>query len=458
MEPVGRPATDLAAAVRAGEVTAVEVARAHLDHLAAVEHRLGAFVAVRRRAALEDAEAVDAHPDRSSLPLAGVPVAVQDVVDVKGEPTRYGSRAVSADAASAADELVVRLQDAGAIVVGKTRTPEFELWATSDDPDGVAISPWDPTRSAGGSAGGAAAAVAAGVAPLALAADGLGSVRIPAAACGTVGLKPGAPLLPKMRRGEHHWFGLGRFGPIATTVADAALMLDVLAGTTHHRSVAPVDRRLKVAVSWATALPTLVSRAWIEAAIEGGRLFNHAGHEVVHANPPYDQQLVRGGMSRWLAAAAADVEALDADPERLQARTRSHMTSADRAAPVLQVREEDAEHARERLLPFLDEHDVVVTPTLTRTQGAAVPWHERSWTANAASTIPAATYAGPWNLADLPVAAVPVWHDDGRPLSVQVVGGPGREELVLAVAAQLEQLAPWTRHAPGWGVPVGSGS
>lgn len=457
MQPVGRPATDLAAAVRAGEISAVEVTRAHLEHLADVEHRLGAFVSVRRRAALEEAEAVDAHPDRATLPLAGVPVAVKDTVDVAGEPTRYGSRAVPAHAAEKDHDLVARLREAGAVIVGKTRTPELELWATSDDPDGVAVSPWDPTRSAGGSSGGSAAAVAAGVVPLALSADGLGSSRTPAACCGVVGVKPGPPLLPQMVGGQQHWFGLGRFGALATTVADAGLMLDVLADSTVHRSVAPVDRRLKVAVSWATALPTVVSRAWIEAAIECGRLMNHAGHEVAHADPPYDQQMVRAAMGRWLAAAAFDVEHLGADPDRLQPRTRSHIANAERASSVLAVRDEDLDHARERLLPFLEDHDVVVTPVLTRTQGAAVAWHERSWTANAANSIPAATYPGVFNIADVPVVAVPVWHDAGRPLSVQIAAGPGREELVLSVAAQLEQMAPWTRHAPGWGVPSGTG-
>ena len=454
MQLVGRTATDLAARVRAGEVSAVEVTRAHLDHLAAVEHRLGAFVSVRRRAALEDAEALDSRPDRGSLPLVGVPVAVKDVVDIAGEPTRYGSRALVASPAEKDDDVVTRLKEAGAVVLGKTRMPELGLWTNADDPDGIAVSPWDPTRSAGGSSGGSGAAVTAGIVPLALASDGLGSVRIPAACCGAVGIKPGSPLAPEMFGDEHHWFGMSRFGPIATTVADAALMLDVLSGVTAHREVAAVDRRLKVAVSWATALPTVVSRTWIEAAIECGRLLNHAGHEVVHADPPYDQQMVRAAMARWLAGAVADVERLGLDPERLQVRTRSHLGNAERAASVLPVREEDAERARGRMLPFLEEHDAVVTPVLTRTQAAAVAWHERSWTANAAVSIPSATYPGVWNLVDVPVIAVPVWHDDGRPLSVQIAAGPGREELLFSIAAQLEQLAPWARHAPGWGVPT----
>ncbi|MCA1782138.1 MAG: amidase [Intrasporangiaceae bacterium] len=198
MQFVGRPATELAHAVRTGEVSAVEVVRTHLDHLADVEHRLEAFVSVRRRSALEDAEAVDARDDRASLPLAGVPVAIKDVMDVAGEPTRFGSAATPTTPAAEDDPVVARLREAGAIVIGKTRCPELSLWGTSDDQAGTTVSPWDPTRTAGGSSGGSGAAVSAGIVPIALATDGLGSVRIPAARRGQ-----GRPSLRPVERAGH---------------------------------------------------------------------------------------------------------------------------------------------------------------------------------------------------------------------------------------------------------------
>lgn len=453
MQLVGRPATELAAAVRAGETTATEVVRAHLDHLAEVEHRLEAFVSTRRRAALDEAAMVDARDDRFALPLAGVPIAIKDVVDVSGEPTRYGSRATSDEPAVHDHPIVKRLRKAGAVVVGKTRCPELSLWGTSDDVDGVTVSPWDPTRSAGGSSGGSGAAVGAGIVPLALGSDGLGSVRIPAAACGAVGIEPGTYLAGVELGGQPHWFGMSRFGPIATTVADAALMLDVIAGSTSLRDVRPVDRELSVAVSWKTPSPgVVVTSAWREAALEAGRLLNHAGHTVVHEDPPYERQTVQAVIARWTQGAGADVAALDLDVDELQPRTRAHVGAGERLARVAPVREEDAVRWRERVAPFFEEYDVLITPAFARAQPAANAWHTKPWAANIAANLSAFPFLAAWNLADVPAAVVPLWEDGGRPLAVQIVAGPGREELVLSVAAQLEALVPWARHAPGWGV------
>jgi amidase len=450
---LGRPATDLAAMVRAGETTATEVVGAHLDHLAEVEHRLGAFVSTRPRAALDEAAMVDAREDRFALPLAGVPIAIKDVVDVSGEPTRYGSRATSAELALHDHPVVRRLRKAGAVVVGKTRCPELSLWGTSDDVDGVTVSPWDPTRSAGGSSGGSGAAVGAGIVPLALASDGLGSVRIPAAACGAFGIEPGTYLAGVQLGGQPHWFGMSRFGPIATTVADAALMLDVIAGSTSLRDVRPVDHELSVAVSWKAPAPgVVVTSAWREAALEAGRLLNHAGHTVVHEDPPYERQTVQAVIARWTQGAGADVAALDLDVDELQPRTRAHIGAGERLARVAPVREEDAVRWRERVAPFFEQYDVLVTPAFARAQPAASAWHTKPWAANIAANLSAFPFFAAWNLADLAAAVVPLWEDGGRPLAVQIVAGAGREELVLSVAAQLETLVPWARHAPGWGV------
>ncbi len=456
MQLVGRPATEIAAAVRDGRVRAVEVVRAHLDHLAEVEHRLGAFVTVRRRAALDEAEAVDARDDRDRLPLAGVPVAVKDVVDIVGEPTRHGSLATSEELVSTDDEVVRRLREAGAVVLGKTRCPELSLWGTSDDPTATAVSPWDPTRSAGGSSGGSGAAVAAGVVPLALADDGMGSIRIPAAANGAIGIRPGADLAPAMLRGESRWFGMTRFGPIATTVEDAALALDVIAGTDHLRHLTELPNRLRVAVSFRPPTPgVMVSSAWREAALEAGRLLNHAGHDVHREDPPYHPSAVQAALSRWTQGAVRDVELLDLDRDDLQSRTRSHLSRGEQFARVRPVDPEDAVDWRTRVAPFLREHDVLITPAFARAQPAATPWHTKTWVANVAANLSAYPFIGlgMWNLADVPAAVVPLWQDGGRPLSVQVIAGQGREALVLAVTRLLESLVPWDRHAPGWGVP-----
>lgn len=452
MEHVGRTAVEFARRVSTGECSARSVVQEHLEHLAEVEHRLGAFVTVRREAALAEADAVDQHPDRSTLPLAGVPVAVDDAIDVAGEPTRHGSLATSQEPASADDPLVRRLKDAGAVILGKTRGPELSLWGTSDDPTATVVSPWDPTRGAGGSSGGAAAAVSAGVAPLAVGTDGLGSVRIPAAACGVVGFRPGAPHLGVELGGRPHWFGMTRFGPLATTVADAALLTEVLSGARFALDAA-LSEPLDVAVSWRAPAPGVtVSNAWREAALEAGRLLHHAGHEVTRADPPYDRATVQAVVARWTQGAGADVATLELDPELLQPRTRAHIAAGERLAKVAEVADDDVLRWRERLAPFFAEHDVLLTPAFARAQPSATAWHTRPWAANIAANLSAFPFTAAWNLADIPSAVVPLWEEGGRPLSVQIVADVGREDRVLAVAALLGSMVPQPRHAPGWGV------
>ncbi|MFP4310751.1 MAG: amidase [Nitriliruptoraceae bacterium] len=458
MTLVGRSAVELADLVASGEVSARTVVEAHLARIRVVDRRLGAFVATRAQAALQEADAVDEHPDRSALPLAGVPVAVKDVLDVAGLATRHGSLATSATPAVADDPLVARLKQAGAIVVGKTRCPELSLWGTSDDPTATVVSPWDPTRSAGGSSGGSAAAVAAGLVPVALGTDGLGSVRIPAAACGTVGLRPGAPHLGCEVDGTPHWFGMTRFGPFATTVGDAARLADVLSGGTRFEQVTEPPAPLDIAVSWRPPAPGVtVSGAWREAALEAGRLLHHAGHDVTRADPPYDRSLVPAVVARWTQGAAADAAHLGLEPDDLQPRTRAHIAAGERLTRVAEVEDEDVLAWRERLAPFFADHDVLITPTFARAQPASTAWHTRPWAANIAANLSAYPFTAAWNLADLPTIVVPLWEDGGRPLSVQVVANAGREDLVLGLARLLERLVPWRRHAPGWGVPARAG-
>src|SRR3954464_9755143 len=193
---VGATAKQISRAVRRGDASATQVVADTLEQIAISDPSLDAFRVIRGGEAITEAEKVDDEEDLSGLPLAGVPVAVKENTAVAGLPTYFGSAAASSPIAEEDHEVVRRLRGAGAVVVGVTRMPEMGLWAVTDDADGPTRNPWDRDRTPGGSSGGAAAAVAAGLVPIAQGNDGLGSIRIPAACCGLVGLKPGRDVVP----------------------------------------------------------------------------------------------------------------------------------------------------------------------------------------------------------------------------------------------------------------------
>src|SRR6184192_3027777 len=243
---VGTTARDIARVVRRGDASATQVVADHLDYIQAHDAVVNAFRVVRAAAAATEAEAVDQQEDLANLPLAGVPIAVKENTAVAGLPTWYGSAGARAGVAEADHEVVRRLRGAGAVVVGTTRMPELGLWALTDDDSAITRNPWRTDRTPGGSSGGSAAAVAARLVPIAHGNDGLGSIRIPAACCGLLGIKPGRGVVP-CRLGATDWFGLTEHGILATTVADAAVGFAVLAGKSPDPLVEP--GRLRVAVS-----------------------------------------------------------------------------------------------------------------------------------------------------------------------------------------------------------------
>src|SRR3954462_1534643 len=278
---VGHTAKKIARAGRPGDTSATQVVADHLEQIAISDPSLNAFRVVRGGEAIAEAERVDEQDDLANLPLAGVPVAVKANPAVPGLPTWHGAAAARCGVAENDHEVVRRLRGAGAVVVGVTRMPEMGLWAVTDGPDGPTRNPWSLDRTPGGSSGGAAAAVAAGLVPIAQGNDGLGSIRIPAACCGLVGLKPGRGVVP-CDLGVDNWFGLTEQGVLTTTVADAALGFSVLAGRQPARLVEP--RRLRVGVSLrspvAGARPDEPNRSAVATA---SKLLVGAGHDTVTA-------------------------------------------------------------------------------------------------------------------------------------------------------------------------------
>ncbi|OXS35338.1 amidase [Streptomyces sp. XY006] len=440
----GRTAAEISAAVREKRVTPREVVAEHLERIRRLDGRLGAFRLVRAERALAEADEVAARGDLAELPLAGVPVAVKDNLAVRGESRRVGS-AATPDTPAARDHVTVaRLRAAGAVVVGLTNVPELCVFGTTDGVLGTARNPWDPARSAGGSSGGSATAVAAGMVPIALGNDGMGSLRIPAANCGLVTIKPGRGVVPT-GAGDSDWFGMSENGPLATTVEDARLMLAVLAGTEPAPPSAP--GALKVALSLRSPLAGVtIGRPYAAATRDAAGLLMRAGHQVRRADPPYPLSLAATSLMHWTAGTAADARPLD--PRLLTRRTRVH---ARLGRPFVSAAGAGTarEQLRHRLEPFFAEYDVLLTPALARRSPKAGPWHERGWLSNLLVNTNYSPLTPPWNLTGWPAMAVPCGTlPSGAPCAVQLVGRPGTEDLLLAVAGQLEAGNPWRRTAP----------
>jgi amidase len=433
-------AAEIAASVRAGTLDPVQVTKEALDRIAATDGVVGAFRRVRVEEALAEAAEVAARPDLASLPLAGVPVAVKDVTAIAGESASHGSVAGPTSTAGEDGVIAARLRAAGAVLVGLTRVPELCIWPMSDTPDGIARNPWEPTYASGGSSGGSAAAVAAGLVPLAHGTDGLGSIRLPAAMCGLVGLKPGADLLA-----EGSWFGMSAHGPLATTVADAAVLLSVLAS---DPSLATVPSPSGVRIGTSTTVPVLhspVPRELLAAVSQAADLLKTAGHTVSPGAPQYPVSAILGISARWCAGPAE--QARDFDFSRLQRRTRTHVRLGRLFQRVGFIRERTRQHWLARVEEFFTDHDVLMTPTLSHWPAKARRWHERRWAANVVPSLRLAGFTGLWNLAGYPAISVPVSRapSSGLPTSVQLVARPGGESLLLGLAAQLESANPWPR-------------
>lgn len=439
-------ALDMARLVRERQITPVEMVRAHLDRIAGLEPAIGAFQVVRRDQALDEAAKLGDRADLHDLPLAGVPVAVKDNIDVAGEPTRMGSAATSEAPADADDELVARLRAAGCVVIGKTQLPELAIWPFTEPAAFAATrNPWRLDRTPGGSTGGGAAAVAAGMAAIALGSDGGGSIRIPAACCGTFGLKPGPGVVPVAGGQPEHWLGLTAFGPLTRTVSDAAMALDILAGTTGYRDPGSPERPLRIAVSIRHPLIGAKASPRVRESIkEVAALLRDAGHSVVAASPSYPLALGLRFNGRWLAGIAQDARGLPTDA--LEDRTRRMARLGNRLAS--RARPASADPFTGRVAAWFTGYDVLITPTLTRSPVPIGTWNGKGWIATMLG-VANWIYTPPWNIAGLPAASVPFGLDDDHlPIGIQLVAAAGAESTLLGLAAQIEQLRPWQQVAP----------
>lgn len=452
---LGWTAAGLADDVRAGRRTAVDAVTDSLARIREYDDDVAAFQVVRRERALAEAADVDARADRSTLPLAGVPVAIKDNVPVAGEPMRVGSAATDDTPQPADHPVVARIRAAGGVVVGLTRVPELCVFGATDSVHGITRNPWDLARTPGGSSGGSAAAVAAGMVPVAHGNDGMGSVRIPAACCGLVGIKPGLGVVPA-HLGATDWYGMSENGALATTAEDAALLLSVMADDPSLARILPVGERLHVAVSFrAPVAGVAVDPAWAAAADRLASMLRGEGHDVRHAEPVSATDAVGNaaaiaGLVRWFAGTAADADELESG--RLEARVRRHamLGRLVRRTPLMDERLRDSwiRHADE----FLREYDILITPALAQPPINARRWFSGGWSSTMLANVRYAPFAAPWNVAGMPAIVIPmgVHPQAGTPVAAQVVARHGREALLLSVAAWVERVRPWRRTAPGF--------
>jgi amidase len=463
-------AVDQAAAVRAGEVSPIELVDAHLARIDDLDPILGAFCHRAddkvRAAATAAANAVVAR-DRAELPpFHGVPLAVKDLFDVAGWPTRYGSRGASDAPATRSDPVVQRLVAAGCISIGKTTTSELASMSfTESAAHGITRNPWALDRTPGGSSGGSAVAVATGMAPLALAGDGGGSIRVPASCTGLVGLKP---TRGRVAGAAVELEGLVTAGVLTRTAHDAAVSLDVLAVQDPAAWWSPpapavpfaeVARQsppaLRVGVLIDSPVDGIVvdpaCRAGVEAVVRALELDGHAIVDApVHVPPP--DELIAAFTAIWnLGGAGVEL----ADPDAVEPHNRALREAARAtdswtyARSVLRTQH----MSREIVDAFVDRFDIVVTPTMACLPPPVEAWRigsDESPLMAILNCYPLAVFTSLFNVTGLPAISLPVAHDKatGLPVGVQLVAAPWREDILLQVATALQAVFGWPDRHP----------
>ena len=458
-------------AVDRGEVSSAELVEHYLGRIGRLSEKVGAFVTVTADQARDRARCPDTpdphKPDqRGSRPLAGVPTAIKDLNATAGVRTTFGSATMADFVPQVSDEVVLRIERAGMVSLGKTNTPEFgSPCYTEPAVAPPARTPYDLSRMAGGSSGGAAAAVAAGLVPVAHGSDGGGSIRIPASCCGLFGLKPsrgrisGGPMY-----GDP--VGLGTSGALARTVRDAAALLDVMAGpAVGDPAWAPplpagesflgwCERepgRLRIA-RFATPLiaDVAVHPDCLRAYEEASRLLESLGHDVEDVGVPTSPDAVVTFETCWSVLTALTVVPPEAEP-RLRPLTRWLMDRGRAVSgPEFGLAIGELRRIAALALAALSPYDAVLTPTLAQPPLPIGAIRDDADPARDFENQKAFTpWTSAWNLTGMPAASLPLhWTADGLPVGVMLAGRPAEEHLLLSLCAQVEAATPWWDHHP----------
>ncbi|HEX4864023.1 MAG TPA: amidase [Acidimicrobiales bacterium] len=453
-----------AGGLAAGEITSSELVSRALARADEVQATLNPFRVIRSEKATADAAQADERLSRGErLPLLGVPIAIKDDSDMEGETTAFGC-AGDFSPKTADCEAVRRLRAAGAVIIGKTNTPEFGQWPWTESIScGPTRNPWDPEFTPGGSSGGSAVAVATGVVAAALGSDGAGSVRIPASWTNLVGIKPQRGRISTWPDAEA-FNGITVHGPLARTVADAALLLDVLSGDhagDKHKPPPPrrpyvesahsAPPRLRIAFS--RRIPFSLVLTSLDPEVESAarsavERIAGLGHEVEEADPAYG--LIGLSFVPRSTAGVADWCRRVPDEGLLDHRTRANGRMGRLlGGPVLRFARWLERPFASRLGAIFERYDVVVAPTTAKPPMRVGAFEGLSGWATDQLMAGACPYAWPWNVVGWPAVNVPAgFTGSGLPVGVQLIGPANSEDLLISLAAELESVSGWADRHP----------
>jgi amidase len=462
-----RPASELALLIRSGELGARELVEASLGRIDELEPSINAFTHVAHESALAAAD--DIRP-RDRRPFAGVPIAIKDNRPVAGMPITMCSDLFGNFVARHDAFLVRRLREAGFVIVGKTALPEMGILPTTESRRfGPTRNPWALDRSPGGSSGGSAAAVAAGMIPIAHGNDGGGSLRIPAACCGLVGLKAARGRVSVGPDGGQSFLTID--GVLTRTVADTAELLQILAGYElgdatwapppdggYGELAARDPGRMKIGLALNMPLEgSTLDPVCETAARDAALLLESLGHDVEETTPPWSNLGLLSDFTRafgpmvsyttMIGGRVARREPTEADVEPLTWAMWERACAQNTIS--LLTAQGRIESVARRVVTFLAPYDIVLTPALARRPVATGEIHGRGpdpW-GHYQRSGHFTPYTAIVNVTGLPAIALPLYHgDDGLPTAVQLIGRPAREHALLALAGQLERALPWANR------------
>jgi amidase len=462
------PALELSDALRRRELSATELLDACLG---VVDERNAELNAVIWRND-EEARAAAGEADRrlaagDQAPFLGVPLPIKDLTPVRGWPVTYGSNGAPAGVSEESELVVDAFTSAGFVLCGRTNTPEFGvITAAENSRYGITRNPWDPARSPGGSSGGAAAAVAAGMFPIAHANDGGGSIRIPAAYCGLVGLKPSRGRVPRLAQS---WLGAVVEGVVTHTVADSAAALDVMAKPdrlswynapapsgpfAQELSKPPGKLRIGLMAQAPSGIPT--AEECVAAARSAAATLEGLGHEVVEVEVPTVSEELIPPFIVLVQAGLADYEGVDWSAVEPHIAHQRRLSSEVGAYDYVLAARTLERLSRQELERWGRDFDVLLTPTsaiIPPPAGSLLEASHATPDQPVFDVVASVSFTAFGNVTGLPAVSLPLhWTDSGLPIGVQFVAGPWEEATLIRLAAQLEQASPWAERRPALAV------